>query len=190
MKVLALDLSTRAGWACAEPWGAGLPIMEVGSFRVPEGTHQERFESLYRQIDEFCVRQHVDLAIVETPQIGVHVRKELVSDGMGGQFLDARAQGSVTTQTLLWGFRATLAALTVVRGIPVHDVGVREWRKSIFGNGNIPGQEAKKRSKETLQKFGVDVRNQDEAEAGMILVWAMNRLPRILAELQLKKTAA
>lgn len=188
MFLLALDPSTKTGWAYGEEW-RGIPKMEVGTFVLGEGTHVERFNALGRALRLFMSRHRVDLVGTEIPQMGVRVDTTMEPDGVGGMAANVKVMGSVQTQTLLWGLRAAIEQVSVWTDVPVVDFGVRTWRKAIFGNGNIAGVEAKRRSKVELKRYGVAVKNQDEAEAGMLLVHMNNHLPRIRLELKLRKVA-
>jgi len=183
--MLALDLSTNAGWAYGQPW-TGLPRMKCGTWKLPEGTHQERARAVALALSRFLANHPVELAGIEIPQAGVPVRKVQVRDAFGVRE-ETRVMGSGKTQNLLWSLNAACQGVFTVHGIPVRDIGVGEWRKAIFGNGSINGVESKRRSKAELIRMGVEVANQDEGEAGMMLCWLNNHLRRVLAEVANQK---
>lgn len=179
-------MSTHAGWAYGAPWGGGLPQMICGTWQLPAGTNQERARALARLLGGFLSAHPVELAGIEIPQSGVLVRKVTVRDAFGDRE-ESRVMGSGKTQNLLWSLNAACQGVLVSHGIPVRDIGVGEWRKAIFGNGSIKGDESKRQSKAQLQAWGVGVANQDEAEAGMMLVFVNNHLRRILAEVAIQR---
>lgn len=184
MALLALDLSTRAGWACGNPW-RGLPRMEVGSFHVPkEGTVVERNLAFKKEFHRFLrERPDIDIAGVEIPLKGTGKRTVVETDGMGNKSFHVRSAGGEEARILLWTLNVTANNALDDFGIRARQIGVKEWRKDMFGNGNIAGIDSKRKAKAMLIEWGVDVKNQDEAEAGMMLAWMNRRITHLRLEL-------
>jgi len=181
MVMLCLDISTNCGWAYGVPW-SGVPRMVVGTWKLPKGaTHQQRSHAIARELAGFLRGQPVDIAGIEIPQKGMAPRIVKTVGEMGDEFSTIKG-GTLDSQNLLWSLNGAAQAVFAINSIPVRDIGVKEWRKDIFGNGNIKGDESKRRSKAELIRYGIDVSNQDEAEAGMMLVWLNNRRRRVMLE--------
>lgn len=159
--------------------------MEVGSFRLSEGTFVERGMMLVDQLQAFVLAHpQITAAGIEVPLSGTGNRTEVTVDGMGNKSFKVRPAGGNDARILLWSLNAAANTVFRLHRIPVRQIGVKEWRKDIFGNGNIAGDESKRRAKAELLSWGVDVKNQDEAEAGMMLAWMNRRLDYLRLELK------
>lgn len=168
--LLALDPSTRTGWAICEPF-TDRPVMRCGSLHIPSGTNLERAAALGSQLIRLVKEEKITRAAVEIPMSAPPAPRKVQKVTALGFETEMAVQGNISTQNLLWCLHGSIGAILGAFRIPTHIVGMKEWRKHTLGNGNIPGAESKRRCKSLLESMGVYVANQDEAEAGGILLW-------------------
>jgi hypothetical protein len=101
--------------------------------------------------------------------------REVVVETELGFEKKVRFTGQIQTQTFLWGLHLLTVGFLHSLKIPYRAVGVKEWRKQVLGNGNIAGDEAKKRCKEIAHRFDIHCPNTDAAEAlGIFLYMQAN----------------
>jgi len=187
--LLSLDPSTRTGYALCEPF-TGRPVIRCGSWHAPKGEDTYRSRFLGRELIRLLKEEQITRAAIEIPMaVPPAPRKVQKVTALGFETV-METQGSVQTQNLLNGIHHVLCFTLAMYRIPFHRVGVKEWRKHTLGNGNIPGAESKKRCKSLLESMGVYVANQDEAEAGGILLWLNGHERRFREEDALRARAA
>lgn len=181
--LLALDPAVRTGYALCEPFAERPTKMTVGSWQMGSGSHFDRATELANHLSALLrANPYIEAAAVELPMSAPPARKRRATRGQLWEANDLAAQGSLSTQNLLWALHGAIAGTLAAHGIPTLTVSPKTWRKAVFGNGNIRGADSKRRSKETLLGWGVKARNQDAAEAGMIAVWLNTRMGRLRLE--------
>lgn len=74
-----------------------------------------------------------------------------------------------TIQCGIWSIMEGHARLN---GVPVREAPIQTWRAFVLGNGRMPKREAKTRAIQVCTTLGWKVRNDDEAEAACIWLWA------------------
>lgn len=187
--LLALDPSTRTGWAICEPF-ASRPVIRCGTWRLPDGSNIERAAAVARMLITLLKEEKITRAAVEIPMSAPPAARKVQKATALGFETEIVAQGNIKTQNLLWCIHGAIGAVLGAYRIPTHPVGMKEWRAHTLGNGNIPGAESKKRCKALLESLGAYVANQDEAEAGGILLWLNGHERRFRQEDELRARVA
>jgi Holliday junction resolvasome RuvABC endonuclease subunit len=179
--IVAIDGATRSGVAVAEP-SSGIPKMELFTWQAPEKRPiQEKIEYLVEHLIRLIGNIQVLYAAVEIPQSGIGSRRTYVETPDGIQ-INYKLGGNAGTQAQLWAMHGAYVGVLHSHDIQYRGVGVREWRKAILGNGNMKKDEAKKASRDMCFRLGIDAKNNDTAEAAMILLYANGNYRRWLVE--------
>lgn len=191
MALLFLDPSKKTGWALCEPFSSR-PRMRVGTWKLPPGTNAERAAALATSLIRLLKEQgDVERVGVEIPMSAPPRMVEQVRENpLGFQEKHMVVQGNITTQNLLWCLHGSIAGVVAGFRIPLHPVGMGEWRKHTLGNGRIGGQESKRLCKSLLASMGIHVANQDEAEAGGGMFWLNGHRDRFIREAEISARRA
>lgn len=152
MKVLALDLATRSGFAFGKPGEP--PISGSMRFASPGASHEAIFASALRWITTLIKRCEPDLIVWEAP--------------LAPSF--KRGFTNANTTTLLFGLPAVIGAVAFLLG--VFDVRKAEARKvrMHFIGANPKRVIAKKQTIEQCRARGWAVDDDNEADA--LAVWS------------------
>ena len=170
MKLAAFDVATRTGWAVCEP-SFGIPKMVTGHWDLPKKlTFFEQSQELALKIRKFLKYHEVTSAAVEIPFFMPPRYKMVPSKDMAGGEVP-KAQGDIRTQLRLWALHGAFGAAFMLAGVSCFPVGVKAWRAAILGNGNMKSAEAKAKAKKVLDQMNIHYENEDQAEAGCILLW-------------------
>lgn len=155
MRIVALDISSKTGWAvyddaAARPLLGTKPLVGWG---YDEGTMLEHFR---KWLGEFIQKHNPQMAAVERPFIPTHGGKV---DGV-----------TVSRQHMLcgmavWAFGAV--------GIQWHWAPVPQWRSHAFGSARNNGTDWKVRAKQRCDFLGWEYPDDNAAEAGLILDWLL-----------------
>jgi hypothetical protein len=184
--LLSLDIAKRTGWGLCEP--SPRPSIRLGSWQLGDGVIQDRCHVLARKIIATIRSEGVTYAIIETPQSGVGER-EVIEETKLGFERKRKLFGSIGTQTQLWALHGAAVAILGAMKVPYRTVSPATWRKGVFGNGRMPGTEAKRKSRELLEGMGVVVPNYDAAEAGALAIFANAHLRHWQAEDEIRPAA-
>ena len=79
---------------------------------------------------------------------------------------------NAATTNLLIGLWATISGVVRARGIPCHRANVRTVRAHFLGQGNLPGDRAKRECMRVCRSLGWEPNNYDEADAAAMWSWA------------------
>jgi hypothetical protein len=145
MRILALDVATRMG--VAEGLPGETPQLYSIDFSRPKGD----------TVDIFAAATRWARKTFET----LPPRKAYL-EGLVPKY-------DKTVQCGLW---AIIAGAAHVNGVPIEVVPVQTWRAFVLGNGKLPRREAKTRAIQICAQLGWRVRNDDEAEAACIWLYA------------------
>jgi hypothetical protein len=144
--ILALDIATRMGVA-EGVLGAAVPSLYSIDFSRPKGEVEEIFGAATRWARKTFETLSPKLVAIE---------------GLVPKY-------DKTIQCGLW---AIVRGVAAVNGIPVTVAPIQTWRAFVLGNGKLPKREAKTRAIAVCTQLGWRVRNDDEAEAACIWIWA------------------
>lgn len=147
MKILALDLGTKTGWAVVAPSGSIYSGVEEQKTTRFEGGGM-RYMRFAQWLDQFHMRKTLDLVVFE------EVRRHLSTDS-------AHAYG---------GFMATLTRWCEERKVPYQGVPVQTIKKFWTGKGNASKDVMVKIARER----GFKPADDNEADALALLHWAMH----------------
>lgn len=177
-KLLALDPATRTGWATTP---SDVLRMSLGSWQAPKGgqvSEADRAAYLAGELDRFLAFNDIDYALIEKPNSSPGSPKrgrKVVETELGFDVTEETGgfTGSFQAQNTLWAIHGAMIGVLGVHRITFRTIAVSSWRATMFGRGGgrMKPEQSKKRCKADLEKYhGVDVRNVDQAEAGMILL--------------------
>jgi hypothetical protein len=181
MKIMAFDTSkSSTGWAFLEIMfrnGAladlrGVSAMRCGSFKSVGDTFFDTIWDFHPKFLKLIKEFRPDYVIVEEglaviPQF--EVTKKLLT-GEEVKRLVVNANSSLVLQRILGDVQAILRGMS----IPHETVAVETWRKTFLGYGRKKGmtQDAyKKAARAQCEALGINVSNNDQAEAAGILYW-------------------
>lgn len=148
--IIAFDLSLSTGVA----WGGESdPGPRTALFPLPEGEHNyDRALKIMRDTAMMLCRFH---------------KAEIVAVEAAMQKVDRGH--SAYAAFLLISLQAVVREAATQYGARVIPVSVQEWRRSLLGNGNMPGPEAKRASMKLCDRMAWSYGgNDDRAEAAMI----------------------
>lgn len=172
MIVLGLDPAKVTGWAVV-----GGP-RDCGTIRSPDGFPGAFASDLSRQLAEVIKTHRPGLCLMEAP-LPPGLKAEGAPDMYGNRERRniTNMKNTLTTYGLRMCYLATLHSLKV----PTFEVAIQTWRKGYFGKGTKPpaGQGRdwwKKRAMEQAEIFKFPVKNDDEAEAVGIAMWAQGHV--------------
>ena len=152
MRIAALDLSSKCGWAVWEP-GRARPLLgtkKLVGFSYDEGSMLEFYRLWF---NDFLTTHQPDLLALESWYIPPHM------DG-----------ATIGKQIMLHGMTMWRAKKRKVR---VEKVTAAQWRKHAFGSSRNNGTDWKVRARERCDYLGWTYPDHNAAEAGLILDWAI-----------------
>ena len=157
MRILALDLAGKTGWA---RWHPSMSAPAFGVMKLPQ-------KGAFSSFRDFLITTVVNDGIE-------HIAVESV-------FI---AQGMESAAPRLYGLMAHAEEIAFRRGIGLHKVMVSDWRQHFLGQRNAPKTIKKEHRREWLKKQAVDecrsrgwnVHCNDEADALGLLNYERARL--------------
>jgi hypothetical protein len=160
MKILALDLSGRTGWAT---WAPDFECPQYGCAKLPKG-------SLGHTLFEF-----------RTWLVG-----RIVGDAVEHLVVESifSAPGMESALPRLYGLQGVTAEVAHARGISLNTVTVGEWRAHFIGTRTAPKALTKEKRRAWLKnqvreecaKRGWPTKNDDESDAIGLLIFERARL--------------
>lgn len=157
MRILALDLATKFGWACGSPGGDPYTF---GSVQLPKGTGDDlgRFLQPYRD--------WLNMALDEMDPTEIVFESPILPGTTN--IATVRKLGSLCGVTEL---------VAVDRKIPVREAGMQDVRKHFIGTTKAPKQLPQKKRRQWLKdlvvstciKRGFNVTDDDQGDAVALL---------------------
>jgi hypothetical protein len=152
--IIALDVAIRTGVAEGVPGNA--PNIFSVNFGASGGS----------QPDIFAASVKWATRTFETTPPGL-----LVIEGVVPQY----------NKTIQSGLCGIFIGFARANNVPVREAPVQTWRSFVLGNGRLPKREAKTRAIAACTQLGWPVKNDDEAEAACIWLWACAQVAPKLA---------
>ena len=83
-------------------------------------------------------------------------------------------------KTVQCGLHSIISGIAGANGVPVEGAPIQTWRALVLGNGKLSRQHAKTRAIQVCAQLGWPVKNDDEAEAACIWLYACSlKAPRL-----------
>lgn len=176
MAILAFDQSiTRTGWALFDP-SKDPSSMMVGSFTSAPRKNmddEEKLETFGREIKRLFVRHKPDFVCWEKAQNIMRSypkkgKKDLLGDTVDDGFTVNAAQ------LILRDIQGQIRQSCIDWKAPWVCVTPGMWRASVYGKGfgRLQKAESKAKAEEHCRLFGIAFKNNDEAEAACIAMYA------------------
>jgi hypothetical protein len=152
MKVLALDIATRTGWAVGEP--GATPVSGSIRFANPGAEHEVIFAEALKWVSATIKDHRPDVVVWEAPLV----------PGF------KKGKTNANTTRLLYGLPAVIGAVARLLCVPdIREVEARTVRKFFIGR-NPPRALAKKLTKQRCRDVGWQPSDDNEADA--LAIWA------------------
>jgi len=156
VKILALDLATKSGFAVGNTGGKPFCFTKVlGEIGAPHG---KRFCQCLQTMNRVIKEQQPDLIVLEAP-------------------FKTHKKTDTNVEFITMGLRAVAMAVGELHGVPFEQYAVRTIRKHFIGY-NPPREEAKAATVKRCGQLGYKVWNDDEADAAALWDYACSRLSR------------
>lgn len=176
MRIIALDQSTRTGWAIGAERSNDKYLF--GSFRMPKrDDNGERLVIFRDGLVELIEKYKPDLAAYETPFFPVGNTAEKAKEGGKG------ARFNINTIKFLHQLEGVLIETTARYSIPTEHFPSSSWRVTALGMGKLPpgadaaGMDFKKMMIKRARQLGYDVKDDNEADAIGILMHMLHGGP-------------
>jgi hypothetical protein len=156
--ILALDIATRTGVA------EGIPGNTPNIFCIDFGERSSPGEVRHEDVFANAVKW-------ATRVFGEHPPKLLVIEGLVPQY----------DKTLQCGLWAIISGIATANKVPVRIAAIQSWRLFVLGSGKLRRAEAKTRAIAVCAQLGWSVKNDDEAEAACIWIYACSMMAPKLA---------
>ena len=173
MRILALDQSTRTGWALGAERSTDKYLF--GSFRMPKrDDNGERLVIFRDGLVELIEKYRPDIAAYETPFFPVGNTAEKAKEGGKG------ARFNINTIKFLHQLEGVLIETTARYSIPTEHFPSSSWRVTALGFGRLPdhgGDDFKKLMIKRARALGYDVKDDNEADAIGILLHMLHGSP-------------
>ncbi len=167
MTIVALDLSSRVGWAIFRPSTGQIQSGTIDLRRTARGG---LFAAYRDWLMEIVIGSGATHIVREAP------------------FLSAK---TFSAAPLLYGLAAITEEVGARRAVPVHEVAPHEWRRFVIGEAMAPKTIAKAHRRAWLkdearaacERRGIKVESHDEADAVGVLLFERARLyPRFATD--------
>ena len=175
MKILAFDQSlSRTGWALYETTKdpSGMMIGSFTSSPKPRMEDEVRLEIFGTEIKRLFVAHKPDFVCWEKAQNVIRSyktkgRADLLGNEDEGMTVNAK-------QLLLRDLQGQIRQACIDWRVPWVWVTPGEWRARVYGKGfgRLPKKESKAKAKDHCSLLGISFKNEDEAEAGCIALYA------------------
>lgn len=180
MRIIALDQSTRTGWAIGDERSTAKWLF--GSFRMPKRDDDgERLVIFRDSLVELIETHHPDLAAYETPFFPVATQTFKPGPQRPGP--SKRAAFSPKTIKFLHNLEGVLIETTARYSIATEHFPSSSWRVTALGMGRLPpgaddaGMDFKKMMVQRAKTLGYEVRDDNEADAIGILMHMLHGAP-------------
>jgi len=157
MTVLALDLSSKTGWAYGDTATANLPAF--GEWRMPTGGLPGRFHGLRNCLIEFLEKHPVGTVVIEAP-------------------LPLAAMNNVAAAHQQLGMRAIVMAEALGVAATISEIDCWTVRSEVMGLRRCSRDIAKKEAVRFCLRRGIKVPGDDAADAVLIWLWHRGRMQR------------
>lgn len=175
MRVLALDQSTRTGWAVGDERSDAK--YHFGSFRMPKRDDPGERLVIFRDgLAELIEKYHPDIAAYETPFFPVGGESRPASPEQKPK----RAAFNPKVIRFLLQLEGVLIETTARHSIPTEHFPSSSWRVTALGMGRLPAgapEDFKALMKKRARLLGYDVADDNEADAIGILIHMLHGGP-------------
>lgn len=166
MQIMALDIASHAMGICEGKIG-DVPTFSTQVFHVEGGTRYEIGAKAVNWIATRLQKPAIDIGGQWQRPDFIYIEAPLA----GGQ----KFHRSPDTAYLLGGLAMTIGAIASCKHIPVREGRVNTIRAHFIGNGNMPGEEAKRAVRKRCLQLGWEPKNNDESDAGALWHWACSQ---------------
>ena len=149
--ILGCDLATQSGFGRGR--AGEVPRLWTERFGDDDDTHLKICSRAMGFIATLLTDDPPDAIYIETPM------------PLGAAMHGKSNAKSIVRLNSLYGI---IGSAAILKGVPVHDVNVKQARTVFIGEGNLKGQEAKRRCKAMCKLLGWPCDNRDESDAGAI----------------------
>lgn len=157
MKILALDPAICTGVASGESGPDAVPWLATWVLRENDKAGPEAiFRRAARLLEMRLILEKPEVLAIEMP-VPPH------------RLVGNTQHATTVIEYGLYGLWTGMAGMTGIKVMPVH---IRSWRKAVLGKGNLDRASAKRAAAKVCAWRRWDAKDDDQAEAACIFMWA------------------